>query len=297
MSGLAAGYAHHRARHEHARLALEKVLAGCAESGIDVLPVKGVLTGRLFYRDSGERPIQDVDLRVRPEDLARVERTGKRKGWRLLSRSWAYHTLAFDLLGFLVEFESHVGPPGLCGLRVDDMLRRARASTAPLGMPHLQPELHDHAVLLCVNAFKDKMIDAVPGAIRDLELLPAQVGFDAKRLVALAVESGVATISWIVANWLVETRRSVVWRELRDALGRVVPRRRYAWLFSRAIRSRVPPRQALRVLARAGSDRVDRQVRALCVMAVEPIGAAIMGIGRRAANVSPVGRTVESTRA
>jgi hypothetical protein len=284
MSAAAPRYARERARHAHARLALATVLDGCARSGIDVLPVKGVLTAHLFYRDPGERPIQDVDLRVRASDLAAVEQAGRRQGWRLLSRSWAYRTLSFDVLGFLVEFESHVGPPGLCGLRVDDMLRRAHRSSAPLGLAHLQPELHDHAVLLCVNAFKDKLIDAVPGAIHDLELLPSQAAFDPARFVRLVVESHVATIAWVVAHWLVEVRHASGWTGLRERLGHVLPRGRYARLFSRTIRRRAPPRQALRVLARAGSDLFGRQIGALCVMAVEPVASIL---GRRTANVSP----------
>jgi hypothetical protein len=226
MPGLAPMYARERAKHEHARLALEVVLDACRHDGIDVLPVKGVLTARLFYR----------------------------------------------------------------GLPVDDMLRRARASTAPLGVPHLQPELHDHAVLLCVNAFKDKLIDAMPGAIRDLELLPAQEDFEADRFVALAGESGVSTIAWIVANWLVETGRSVAWRGLRDALARVSTRRRYARLFNCAIASRVPPRSVLRVLARAGADRPGSQVGAVCVMAAEPVVAFISG--RRPPNVPTTRRNI-----
>jgi hypothetical protein len=236
-------YARERARHEHAFLALREVRSGCADVGIDVLPVKGVLTAHLFYRDPGERPIRDIDLRVQERDLARVEHVGRRSGWRLLGRSWAYRTLAFEVLGFLVEFESHVGPPGLCGLPVEDMLRRARPSVEPLGLPHLQPEIHDHAVLLCVNAFKDKLVDAVPGAIRDLELLPIQPGFVPDRFVSLAATSGVVTIAWIVANWLVEARRSTGWHGLRERLGRMSPRACYASLFDRLVRSRIPFRQ------------------------------------------------------
>jgi hypothetical protein len=286
-------YARERARHEHAFLALREVLSGCAAAGIDVLPVKGVLTARLFYRDPGERPIRDIDLRVKERDLARVEHAGRRNGWRLLSRSWAYRTLAFEVLGFLVEFESHVGPPGLCGLPVEDMLRRARPSVEPLGLPHLQPEIHDHAVLLCVNAFKDKLVDAVPGAIRDLELLPIQPGFVPDRFVSLAATSDVVTIAWIVANWLVEARPSTGWHGLRDRLGRMSPRARYARLFDRVVRSRIPFRQTLRILARAGSDRPSRQIAALCVMAAEPV-AATLGRGLRA-NVWRVGRTEGDT--
>src|ERR1019366_4110089 len=112
---------------------------------------------------------------------------------------------------------------------------------------------------------KDKLIDAVPGAIRDLELLPTQAGFDPGRFVALVVETRVATIAWIVANWLVEVRQSSVWTGLRDLLGQLVPRARYGRLFSRVIGWRTPPRQALRLLARAGSDRFGQQLGALCV--------------------------------
>jgi Uncharacterised nucleotidyltransferase len=266
---------HERARHEHARLALERVLAACSDAGIDVLPVKGILTSRLFYRQPAERPIRDIDLRVRPRDLERVERAAAKAGWPLLSRSWAYRTLSFDVLGFLVEFEAHVGPPGLCALPVDDMLRRAHPSIAPLGVPHLQPELHDHAVLLCVNAFKDKLIDAFPGGVRDLEIIATLAEFDRPRFVKLAVDSRVATIAWIVADWLVETRRSDAWRAIREDLRAFSRRPAYVRLFRYAIGFRVPPRQALRVIARAGSDRASDRIAALCVMAVEPIAAAI----------------------
>jgi glycosyltransferase involved in cell wall biosynthesis len=264
--------ARERARHEHARLALERVLADCREGGIDVLPVKGVLTAYLWYPDVGLRPIQDVDLRVRPDDLDRVERVGTRAGWRPLGRSWAYGTLAFDVLGFLVEFESHVGPPGLCGLRVDDMLRRALPRADVFRVPHLEPELHDHALLLCVNAFKDKLIDALPGGVRDLELVPEQAGFSQERLVALARESGVVNITWIVASWLAQARGSGPWRDIRERLGRKAPRPLYTFIFERALRVQSP--QLLRVLARAGPDRPMDRLRAVSTMVCKPFSAA-----------------------
>ncbi len=179
-----------RARHEHARLALEQVLRGCRHEEVEALPVKGVLTARLLYTDPGQRPIQDVDLRVRPADLSRVLALGHRAGWRLVSRSRAYGTLGFDVLGFLVEFESHVGPPGLCALPVDAMLRRATEQSSAWGLPHLQPELHDHAVLLCVNVFKDKLVDALPWAVRDLEYVARFPGFQPERLAALPRRAG-----------------------------------------------------------------------------------------------------------
>jgi hypothetical protein len=259
--------ARHRAIHEHALLALEHVLRGCRDEGIEVLPVKGVLTGRLLYVDPGQRPIQDVDLRVRARDLPRVEATGHRAGWRVLSRSRAYETASFDVLGFLVEFEAHVGPPGLCGLAVEDMLGRALRATHPVGFSHLQPEIHDHALLLCVNAFKDKLIEAQPGAIRDLELLPQQPGFDPQRLIALARQCGSMSIVWIVAAWLAECRGSGSWSRIRTLIGAGPPRPLYAWAFNQALRARRPPRQLLRLLARVGADRARQRRRALQAMA------------------------------
>ena len=252
----------HRARHEHGRLALERVLACCNRAGIDVLPVKGILTGALFYADPGERPIQDIDLRVRPADLEQVRRAARSAGWRLVSESRAFQTISFDILGFLVEFESHVGPPGLCALKIDDMIRGALLSTAPLGMPHLQPEIHDHALLLCVNAFKDKLVDAMPGAMRDLELIPDQPGFEDARFASLARDTGATTVVGVVAEWLISVRKSPSWSRLRAALG---PSRRpiYEALFSLGARSAHVPRAALRVLARAGADRRREQLRAL----------------------------------
>jgi hypothetical protein len=275
MQPSALDLARERARHEHARLALERVLSDCHEGGIEVLPVKGVLTAYLWYPDAGLRPIRDVDLRVRPEDLDRVQRTGMRTGWRLLGRSWAYGTLAFDVLGFLVEFESHVGPPGLCGLRVDDMLRRALPRADVFRVQHLQPELHDHALLLCVNAFKDKLIDAPRGAVRDLELVPEQAGFSPQRLVDLARASGTAGIVWIVAAWLARTRACAAWGAVCERIGNVGPRPVYSWLFGRAILLSPPPREVLRLLARIGADRPNERLRALWVMALKGLAEVV----------------------
>jgi hypothetical protein len=269
------------------------VLAVCAAQGVDVLPVKGVLTGHLFYRDPGERPIKDVDLRVVPKDLQAVERAGLKAGWRPVARSRVYGTLGFDVLGFLVEFETSVGPPGLSGLAVHDMIDRATRAVKPFGVPHRQPEIHDHGLLLCVNAFKDKMIDAPAGAIRDLERLPAQPGFSSRRFTALAFATGTATITWVVADWLASVRGCEPWARLRDSLG--PPRRTiYTRILGASIRSTKPPRALLRVLARAGADAALTRVRALGAMTLEPMVAAIDRLsshGQRArGNQKPRGR-------
>jgi hypothetical protein len=195
-------------------------------------------------------------------------------------RSRAYGTLAFDVLGFLVEFESHVGPPGLCGLRVEAMIERALRRTEPLGLPHLQPELHDHALLLCVNAFKDKLVDAPAGAVRDLELVPDQPGFSPHQLIARARDSGTASIVWIVATWLAEARGCARWNYVREGLGGRAPRPLYAMLFKRALRARPGIRALLRVIARAGADRRGQQLHALSAMGLKLVEEAFLPLAR-----------------
>jgi hypothetical protein len=269
-------------------MALRRVLDRCCDHGIGVLPVKGVLTARLFYADPGQRPIQDIDLRVTADDLPRVEALGQRDGWRMLWRSRAYQTLSFDVLGFLVEFEAHVGPPGLCGLAVEDMIARAKRVTGPIGFLHLQPEIHDHALLLCVNAFKDKLVEAQPGAIRDLELIPEQAGFHPPRLIALAQASGTVGILWIVASWLASERGSRAWAEIRSRLGEAPPRRLYTWLFEHAIRVSPRPRHALRLLARVGADRPRQWVEAIHAMAGEALASVRPNVSRGRSNEDPM---------
>jgi putative nucleotidyltransferase-like protein len=263
-----------RARHEHARVVLERVVGRCAELGVDAMPVKGVLTGRLFYPDPGLRPIQDIDLRVRAGDVPSVEEAGRRAGWTFLGRSRAYGTLSFGVLGFLVEFETHVGPPGLCGLRVADMLGRAQRRIEPLGFPHLEPELHDHALHLCVNALKDKLVEASPGAVRDLEILVTLPGFDAQRFADRCRETGSATLAWIVASWLEEARGQRAWGEVRDRIGRP-PNAVCARLFQLARKPSRPNLAWLRILARSAADRPTQVLRSLGTMALCGIERAI----------------------
>ena len=244
---------------------LRQVLDVCEAHAIPVLPVKGVLTARLFYRDVAERPICDVDIRVVPRDLDRLVVAGQRAGWELLRHSRPYQNVVFGICGRSLDVEASVGPPGLCGLTIKDMLDRSTESIAPFGFRHRQPELHDHALVLCVNAFKDKLVLAAQGAIGDLTLIAARPEFDPPRLVALAHRSEVASILWIVADWLGCRPGNEPWRVVRDLLGLRPPRELYTRLWSAFQAS--PRSLPLRILARAGADRPRRQIEALLVSA------------------------------
>lgn len=281
--------AHVWSQHAQAREALAAVLDAFAraEPPIAALPVKGIVTARLWYDDASERPIQDVDLRVRPGDLARACDVAAARGWRRVASSRAYGLAAFDVEHTLVELETHVGPPGLCNLSVDAMLARAEPGSAR-GVPHLVPEVHDHVLLLCVNAFKDKLVDApvgVVGAVADLLRAPArEPRLAADRLATLAATSGSATLTALTASWLLDrlsegedgprdARARGFWSEVVGSLAaRGAPRRPYAALLRAASSGRARRVVLATLVTRVAGDRPRDRARgaaALAAYAVE----------------------------
>ncbi|MEO8878603.1 MAG: nucleotidyltransferase family protein, partial [Polyangiaceae bacterium] len=188
---------------ELARSALERVVAISERQGIEILPVKGVVSARRYYDDVSERPMQDVDVRVTQSALRHFRTLGPREGLKLIHNSPAYESLGFDVGGMLLEMEAHIGPPGVCTTTIDDLLRRAETHESTFGFRCLEPELHDHALLLVVNAFKDKLVDAMPWALADLARVVREPAFDAKLLAERARAGRVTSLVWVVASFLV----------------------------------------------------------------------------------------------
>ena len=269
------------ARHEHARTVLEEVLLVCKKSGIEVVAVKGVLTARWLYQDPSERWIQDIDLRVAPRDLRRLKEAGSRAGWEILDWSPVYRNIVFRVQGLMAEFEGHIGPRGVAALPVSEFLARATEHVAPFGFSHLQPELHDHALLLILNVFKDKIVEASEGAVQDLERVAALKDFDPERLAALAKRANVSTIAFLVAEWLVGVRGASAWQPVLRALGRP-PRRHFAALFRRLMPW--PDSLGLRLLARAASDGRMNQVVATGTTAAWLVERAVFGVLAKASS-------------
>jgi hypothetical protein len=242
---------------------LRETVARCEQAGVPLLPVKGVVTGRWLYEDVAERPIVDVDVRIRPEDFSTVRGLGQRAGWRCSKVIWTYRSLVYEFVPLSLDVESYVGPPGLCALEVGTMMARATLREIAPGLRVRVPELHDHCVLLVVNAFKDKLSTARQGALADLERIVCQPDFRQEVLVERLVEARVATLAWVVASWMETQRGSARWGALRAALEtRTRTRRRYARLFANwAIEHSGSMR--LRLLARAAADGRSMRVHAL----------------------------------
>jgi hypothetical protein len=242
------------------------VLRHFDEGGIPALPVKGIVSAQTLYDDIAARILTDVDLRILPHDFDRVVALAARQGWRIVQRMRAYANVVFVIDGVFIDVEGHPSVPGLSRLTVDAMLRRAQPSSV-LGFPHLIPDFDDHAVVLLLNVFKDKLVHAFVWAVRDLERLPLHRDFDPIRLVNRLREAGGTTIGWVVADWMARARNLSVWGEVRDAIGLRAPRPAYValltWLRERQPRGVLP----LRVLTRLGADHRSDQARALLRMA------------------------------
>jgi hypothetical protein len=130
-----------------------------------------------------------------------------------------------------VEIEATIGPPGLCALRVEEMLERSTAGTR-FGFPCREPELHDHALVLCINAFKD-MLQPPSWSIEDLDRIVRLPGFSVDALVRLTRRARVVTAVASVMAWMQASRGNAICAAVREELG-VLPRpafaRGYRWL-------------------------------------------------------------------
>jgi hypothetical protein len=226
----------------------------------DVLPVKGIVTARILYADPAERPLADVDVRVPPERLPDVLAFARAGGHDVITHAPAYRNVVLDVGGVQVDVETTVGPPGLTDLSVRAMLARARIDEGLFGFPVLLPEISDHAVVLAVNLFKDKLHAAQPWSVSDLVRLAATPAFDPEAVAARAREARCAAIVWIVADWLAGESEGL--RRVRAAFGPRPPRPVYARLFRTAAKH-APYALATRLLARAGADDPRLQARAL----------------------------------
>jgi hypothetical protein len=262
------------AKHEELLASLRRSLAILDAAGVPVLVVKGMVLAYSLYDDATERPMTDVDLRVRPRDFLRAVRAMMGAGLRIDWTSRQLGCLVFWVGPLTVEIESSVGPPGLCALSVAAMMSRSRERVLSGGLRVREPELHDHVVLLLVNAFKDKLVDAMPWALDDLERIAALL--DPATFEARVRAARISTIAWMVADWMATERASEPWRALRNQLGARPPRPLYA----RALRARIDGGRSswlTPALARIGSDSPHRRAWAL---AATGLGAGIRAIGR-----------------
>jgi Uncharacterised nucleotidyltransferase len=264
-------------RYEVAAGLLRRVLAAFDEARIPALPVKGIVTSAWLYEDASRRPLSDVDLRIRPRDFARALEVGRALGWKLVVHTPRFFEGAFRFPEMDVELEATIGPPGLSTISVDDLLTRAIRRVEPFGVPHLVPETNDHALVLAVNVFKDRLRGAAAWAVEDLVRIATVDDFDAATVAARARAGHVGNAVATVADWVAAHHGSFGWGRVGSALS-TRPRRRVYDRFYEAISRRdVPPIVELVGIAAGG----DGAVRPLCGASVAVAGWGWGGVMRR----------------
>lgn len=221
----------------------------CEGARVDVVVVKGAVTGFLLYDDVAERTLSDVDVRVRARDLRPLERAVRARGLRVLERDDVYEKLAIELGGIAIDVECHVGAPFLTRLSVEDLLDGAHEVRHPMGFSVPVPSTEHHALVLAVNVFKDKVDRASARAIEDARRIVLAADFDLERFLAATRLARAASLVYVVATRLAET--SSMWAKVRDAL---VDDARRAFIAAEGLLSRAPEGVLYRLLCRAASD-------------------------------------------
>jgi hypothetical protein len=254
-------------------LVLRKTLLLLERAGVPVVVVKGAVLAHTLYASPVERPIRDVDLRVRPRDLDRALAVLSRQMARQVRRSRVYRSAVVTTSGVDLDLESSLGPPFLCGLTVSQVLARSVTAQHPLGFPYPQPELHDHALILAVNAFKDHLVDARSWSLLDLEKIVRVPGFDRDLFARRARAHHASTLVHVVARFLAR-RSNTDWEEI----ARLVPPARPAFAAEMLRWAEGAPRAdaARRLRIRGASDV---RARAAAAMGLAVLCQAEMGLG------------------
>lgn len=250
-------------KHSQAHHLLHVVVPELERVGVAPLLVKGVALGSTLYADPSERPISDVDLRVAPEDMAQVRFVVRDLNWPIHNEYARYGSICIDLGGLQVDIESHIGPPGLCRLPVRDLRRRAQRQT--IGRTAvLVPELTDHALVVVVNLFKDKVVDSMPWARADLARVLDHPSFDEAAFISRARHYNMTLMARVVLEHLPE--QSARMRRLAASMPVPAWYPLYARVYAAALKE--PKSAAARVVARLGSDAPEDWPRALVLAAL-----------------------------
>ncbi len=204
--------------HVRAAWGRERALALLREADVPALVVKGAVLAHLLYESPIERPILDVDLRVRGGDLARAVRAIlAAPNAHIKVSSSVYRNAVLSLRGVEIDLETTIGPRFLCAVGVAEMLGRAEEAVEPLGFRHLRPEIHDHTLLLAINVFKDHALASAPTA-EDLVRIVRLPGFRVETLSERARAAGCTTLVHVVARHLAKTRGDERWTEIAAAI-------------------------------------------------------------------------------
>jgi hypothetical protein len=202
------------------------VISKLEERSVRALPVKGLLLAPLIY-DPTERSSGDIDLIVSPADFPKILQRARESSWELVWDSLVLGNVNFIVDGLAFDVMSSFGPTGISAIRVPELFARAARATDPLGFPHWQIEQHDHALLLALDAFKDKLGSGKRWAREDLVRIARRDGFSPAILVERAGKAKLLTMLSMVADWVVANGATAEWVSVQKELRSLPLRQMY----------------------------------------------------------------------
>jgi hypothetical protein len=171
---------------------LAAILEAANRRGIAVAPLKGSLLATSYYAEPGLRPMNDLDLLVRPDDEARMLDLLAGLGYRKLARGWKHIALARpDGAGPIVSYDGeHPDNPRSLELHVRvaeqfwgiryDLTSETWAGSAPGTLLGAEAQVSRPAALLhhlAVHASSDAIARRLRLLhLHDIALVAAQVG-------------------------------------------------------------------------------------------------------------------------
>ncbi len=137
-----------------------KMLSKLAEHGCPVIVLKGIYLAEHAYDNIGLRPMGDVDLLVRKDDLSRIDQALLALGFvpveqtRVITETDYHFHYSLNGKNFNVEIHwSILASRDLASAVVDNLWSRASATTSA-GVPVLTLSLEDLIVYLCLHTAK-----------------------------------------------------------------------------------------------------------------------------------------------
>jgi len=231
------------ARLEIARHVVRKAAETLDRSGIDVMPLKGVLLHRVLYEDPVDRPIADVDLLVLPERHAEAGRllADVGHGAPRPARSNAASELRAPS-GMVVDLHWRPFPPHRYLLETADVFARATRDTELFGAPVLVPDPRDLYAHLLGKIATDHVDGRHPERLGELDMVAERWTLDARSMARHLSAAGLgraARYTLSLASDAGSTFSADLLREMSaDAVGDLVSG------LARGVIERVPERSA-----------------------------------------------------
>ena len=139
---------------------LDEVVAALRGRGVRVALIKGIAHAGTLYPDPAERPMQDIDLLIRPnqvpDGIRAVTAIGFEPAGDARMMSGYYHALTFARGDMMLELHRGIVQHGRTGLRMFDLWRRARPDEQVGGAERLDPA--DDLLVTCLHIARHELL-------------------------------------------------------------------------------------------------------------------------------------------